>query len=682
MRSPVVSIGVMISVAFASLTQLMAQPTAGPAAAATPPATLTPSQTTAMAAIGTTLQAQTQALTEARTALTRSAFAEPPDPTDLRAKVQALASAELALANAWSDQFTRVQEGESKLNVEQTRLMVGAAATSGALTGRAGGRGALAGGAAGRGGAGAGAGGRGGGAVLEGPVTNYYTIETIMLPEGETSTDAVAFLPDGRLICTLSLSKVYIYDLQTRRWSLFAEGLHTPLGLLPLSNTEILVMQRPELTLMVDRNGDGKADQFKTVSDYFGMSGNYAEFVSGPVKDAQGNLYYGLGTGSDMGNILTDEVRGFYSPQGHIGRMNSPVPYRGWIMKVTPDGKTIPWADGFREPNGIGLDPEGNLFSIDNQGDWVGSSKLFHIRQNGFYGHAPDLVWRSEYWGGKQPLDAPVPELDKLRTREAVIFPHGEMANSPGQPLWDTTGGKFGPFAGQMFIGDMDRSRIMRVMLEKVEGEFQGAVAPFFENGGLHAGNNRLVFNSDGSLWVGQTKHQAWVGESGLQHITWKGVVPMEVKMMNLTEDGFNLTFTKPVDPVAAAKVESYRFQNYFYNYHETYGSQKFEQKEIVPKSVEVSADRMRVALHLGELTPWTVYDLRLSGISSRDGLPLLNPWLVYNLNRLLHNTPPPPQPIDWPRPTRRTPVMPPGGVKSIGGPQDFPPSLPAAVGN
>lgn len=200
-------------------------------------------------------------------------------------------------------------------------------------------------------------------------VLDYYDIETIPLPEGETSTDAVAFMPDGRLACALSLSKIYFYHPDTGQWDLFAEGLHTPLGILPLSNHEMLISQRPEITHLIDRNQDGKADQFKTISDDFGMSGNYAEFNFGPVQDKEGNLYYGLGTGSAFGNLLTDEVRGSYSRAGHDGRMNSSAPYRGWIMKVTPDGKTIPWANGFREPNSLGLDLDDNLWVADSQGD-------------------------------------------------------------------------------------------------------------------------------------------------------------------------------------------------------------------------------------------------------------------------------------------------------------------------
>lgn len=505
-----------------------------------------------------------------------------------------------------------------------------------------------------------------------GHVLDYYSVETIPLPEGEFSADAIAFMPDGRLVCSFYAGRVYLYDPATRVWSLFAAGLHTPLGVLPRSNTEVLVMQRPELTLLADRDGDGRADEFKTVSDDFGISGNYAEYNFGPVADREGNLFYGLGTGSHFGAPLTNEVRGYYSPEGAWGRMNSPVPYRGWIMKVTPDGRTIPWASGFREPNGLGVDPEGRLFCIDNQGDWVGTSKLFHVREGHFYGHVPDLVWREDFRGGKQPLDMPPAELDRLRTREAIAFPYGDMSNSPTQPVWDTTNGKFGPFAGQMFIGEMNYNRLMRVMLEEVDGELQGAVTPFFDHPALNRGNNRLAFDGKGSLWIGQTKHGDWVGQSGLQKITWRGVDPMEVSGMRLTEKGFELSFTRPLDVALAANPSSYSMRTYFYNYHENYGSEKYDLHEVKITAVRISDDRRRVALELESLEAWRIYDLKLNGVASEDGHALVSPWVVYTLNRLRRDTPPPRAPLPKERPERRAPRVPEGGVKGVGGPQDF----------
>ena len=69
-----------------------------------------------------------------------------------------------------------------------------------------------------------------------------------------------------------------------------------------------------------------------------------------------------------------------------------------------------------------------------------------------------------------------------MRSRACVVFPHGTMANSPTKVLAITPDAKIGPFAGQLLVGEMNRPRIMRVMLEKVGGELQGHAFPFSMN--------------------------------------------------------------------------------------------------------------------------------------------------------------------------------------------------------
>jgi hypothetical protein len=520
--------------------------------------------------------------------------------------------------------------------------------------------------------------GQAAGPATAGNISDYYEVETITLPEGNPSADGIGVMPDGRIVVSFYDGTVRFYDAAAKTWSVFAEGLHSPLGVLPVGNHDVLVMQMPELTWLADRDGDGRADQYKTVSDDFGLSGNYAEFGFGPVRDADGSLFFSLGTGSNMGAPLTSEVRGFLNPLGSWGRMTSPVPYRGWIMKVTPDGKTIPWASGLREPNGLGFDPRGRLFAIDNQGDWVGTSSLYRIEQGKFYGHVPDLVWREDFQGGKQPLDEPVEALDRLRTRAAVMFPYGDMSNSPTQPTWDTTGGRFGPFSGQAFLGEMNQQYLLRVMLEEVDGQTQGAVAPFLRDTNtprLNRGNNRFAFDQNGSLWIGQTLHRGWIGHAGIQRVSWKGIVPLDVLSMKLTSDGFTLTFTRPVDPATAGNPASYAMRTYFYNFHEAYGSPKFDLRPVTVTAAAVSSDRMSVRLTLDSLEAWRLYDLTMTGIVSEDGAhPLLSNWVVYTLNHLLSGTPPPRAPIAQPRPQRRTPRFPSPTMQSIGGPQDFTP--------
>lgn len=473
-----------------------------------------------------------------------------------------------------------------------------------------------------------------------------YTIETIQMPKGLTSeVGGIGFMPDGRLIACFHRGEVLTYNPETKEWKLFAEGLHDPLGLLVVSDSEILVMQQPELTKINDTDGDGQADQYENITDDFGISGNYHEFNYGPVKDKDGNLFIALNTGSS-GDGIRPEVRGELNTEGRDGdkgnrQMFSVVPYRGWVLKVTPDRKVIPFALGLRSPNGIGFDVDGNLLVADNQGDWVATSALYHVQKGKFYGHPASLVW-TEGWSKGNPFYMPIEELDAMRTRAAVLFPQGIMANSPAQILCDTTNGKFGPFGGQLLIGEMNHERIIRVMLETVGGALQGACIPFRDGKGLRMGNNRLAFAPDGSLWVGQTDH-GWAGAEGIQRIVFTGQTPMDVFSMNLTTRGFDLTFTLPVDHESASDPSQYNFRHYYYDYYKKDKSEpvdtsiQLDVQNVPVTGIEVSPDGKKVSLSIADLKPGYIYELKLGNIKSADGKLLENDLICYTLNKLVN---------------------------------------------
>ena len=480
------------------------------------------------------------------------------------------------------------------------------------------------------------------------PVKEAYTVETIQMPDGLASeTGGLGFLPDGRLVACFIRGEVMIYSPETMQWRLFAEGLHEPLGIMVINNSEFLVMQRPELTRIRDTDGDGQADLYETVTDDFGISGNYHEFNYGPVKDSEGNLFIALNTASSGGGVRPI-VRGRLNPSGRdmqpgVYEMYSVVPYRGWVMKLTPGGELQPFASGMRSPNGLGFDSEGNLFVTDNQSDWIETSALYHVKEGNFYGHPASLVWNKN-WERGNPFVIPINELDSMRKKAAVLFPQGIMANSPSQPLCDTTGGKFGPFTGQLFIGEMNRNRIVRVMLEKVGGELQGACIPFIDGHGLRIGNNRLAFAPDGSLWVGQIAY-GWSGDNGIQRIVFNGNQPTDVYSMNLTSSGFDLTFTQPVDKLTAMNPDHYKFRHYYYKYQrktKNRGADESDQMDIqsVPvRNVEISPDQKKVSLTLGTLKPGYIYELKLGNITNAEGKPLANKLICYTLNKLLSDT-------------------------------------------
>ena len=469
-----------------------------------------------------------------------------------------------------------------------------------------------------------------------------YSVTDISSPPSKFETDQIdglTFTPSGQLAVCLPSGEIFLRDAKTKEWKLFAEGLHNPLGMVAVSDSDFIVSQRPELTRVRDTDGDGKADDFEALSAEFGMSGNYHEFHFTPVRDKEGSFYFALGTGSS-GNGIRPIVRGRFDERGRPGRMHASTPYRGCVLKVTPDGKTIPWAYGLRTPNGLGWDLDGNLFVTDNQGDWVGTSKLFHVKEGRFYGHAASLTWKKGFKG--TPIDTPPAALAKMRTRACVVFPHGKMANSPTKVIAITPGAKFGPFTGQLLVGEMNQPRIMRVMLEEVGGELQGACAPFIDGAPLRTGVNRLAWAPDGSLYIGHTKH-TWVGNQGLQRVVWNGKTPFEAQTMKLTKTGFRFVFTQPVDKSIAAKKVTWPMTRFYYEYTQKYGSPRHDEKPVGIESINISSDGRTVDLHLNELKAWHIHELQITGLKSVAGKALANGYFVYTLNRLLENTPPEP---------------------------------------
>ena len=404
--------------------------------------------------------------------------------------------------------------------------------------------------------------------------------------------------------------------------------------MLPEADGSLLVMQRSELTRLVDTDKDGKADRYETVFDGFGMAGNYHEFAYGPVRDKDGSLFIVLGAASHNAPMAA-EIRGGFSEIGELnreqmslrgkeweavkkkaGRMFSRVPYRGWVIKLSPDGKTAePWACGFRSPNGIGFDAGGRLLITDNQGDWRPTSPLYVVKKDGFYGHPASLVWRKD-WDGKDPAKMPVADLDKMQVPAAGYFPQGELANSPTQPLAIPAGVFPKGFDHQTVIGEMNQPTLVRVLGDEVDGTYQTALVPLFDKSPLGIGNNRLAFGLDGALYVGKTA-LSWAGDSGIARIKWNGKPFFSLDGVKALADGFELKFSEPVDASTAAAISIVRNT---YKYHEDYGSPKVDAADVEVSAATVSDDGLVVTLKTGPLKERYLHALDFSKLRSKAG--------------------------------------------------------------
>ncbi|WP_258098694.1 c-type cytochrome [Marinoscillum pacificum] len=488
---------------------------------------------------------------------------------------------------------------------------------------------------------------------------DYYPIVTIPAPEGVLlEVGGLTTLPDGRIGLSTRRGDVwvienpYMINGEVPRFTLFASGLHESLGLAYYQNA-FYSAQRGELTKLVDRSGDGRADVYETIFSW-PLSGHYHEYSFGPKMDNEGNMYV-------TANVAFGDEEWW--------RGESRVKWRGWTMKISPDGEMTPWATGMRSPCGIGM-IDGEMFYDDNQGDWIGSGAIWHVKQGSFTGHPAGLRWADEanspievnqetFYNtfderrirkdGRAVKPANIQDeenpLTMVKAKEtfpeitlpAVWLPHAILGVSNSEILKDETGGGFGPFAGQVFVGDQGQSKIMRVDLEEVNGEFQGVAFDFREN--FQSGVLRMTFGKDGSLFVGETNRgwgSAGPENSGFERVVWSGKVPMEMKTIKAMPDGFEIEFTKPVDIASAKNPDSYQGQSFTYKYHSVYGSPTIENEPLEIRGVKVSDDGLKVRLVVDNLRQYFIHEINTPGIKSAEGeLPVLHPRGYYTLNNI-----------------------------------------------
>lgn len=468
-----------------------------------------------------------------------------------------------------------------------------------------------------------------GGALFaaEPPVeADFYRLEAFDIPKGIVLEAGGMELFQDRLAVSTRRGDIFLVqnaladDLSTVRWQPFATGLHEVLGLTQRDGW-LYATQRGEVSRLKDENGDGVADLVETVCDRWGITGDYHEYAFGSKFDRSGNIWVVL--------CLT-------------GSFSSGTPYRGWCVRVTPDGQMLPTCSGLRSPGGIGFNHLGDCFYTDNQGPWNGTCSLKHLRPGSFQGHPDGNRWYDQTGLiGPRPVDPQsgsrmmveakkIPELNP----PAVYFPYAKMGQSASGIVCDQSNGKFGPFGTQLFVGDQTFSTVMRVCLEEVQGHYQGACFPF--RSGFGSGTLAMEFAPDGTLFVGGT-NRGW-GSRGpkpfaLDRLRWTGRVPFEIHTMSARPDGFELTFTQPVDTKSASNPAAWNMQTWTYIFQSAYGSPEVDQSTPTIKAVTVAADGLSLRLTVDGLREGHVHELQAPGLRNADGLPLLHPQAWYTLN-------------------------------------------------
>ncbi|MGB0579886.1 MAG: DUF6797 domain-containing protein [Limisphaerales bacterium] len=374
-------------------------------------------------------------------------------------------------------------------------------------------------------------------------------------------------------------------DLDELKWRRIASGGFETLGL-KIVDDVIYTVGRDEITRYHDLNGDGETDYYENFCNLHTSSQGFHEFIFDLHRDQEGNFYYakagpvragGRGFGGGGGN-------------GHISGS------AGALMKVDKTGRKLEFvATGFRAPTGIGLGPDGQLTTGDNEGSWVPRCPINWVEPGGFYG-VEDLAHGLDVKSFRQPLCW----LDK------------SWDNSGGGQEW-VTSKRWGPFAGELLHASYGRSSLYLVLKERVKGQMQGGVVKIPVRFGSSA--MRLRFNEkDGQLYNAGLK--GWqsnaVQPAGFERIRYTGKPVYSVRGLNVGRKHIKLTFTQPLDRESAEDTDNYAGRRWNYQRTSNYGSPDFSvadpkkrgKDDLVIKSAKLSKDGRSVLLEIEDLKP------------------------------------------------------------------------------
>ncbi len=474
---------------------------------------------------------------------------------------------------------------------------------------------------------------------------DFYKITTFTTPkETAMEVSSIELLPDNKLALGTRRGEIWIASGATSapeqvEYKRFASGMHEVMGL-AYKDGSIYATSRYEVAKLTDTDKDGRADQFDTIADGWGVSGDYHEYAFGSTFDKNGDIWVTL--------CLT-------------GSFNSNAKFRGWALRVKPDGKLVPTCSGIRSPAGIGFDADGEVYYTDNQGPWHGACTLQHLVPGTFQGHPAGNIWYDQAPNmGPRPVD-PIPEAfqgahkrkdktprtdpdrlvaERKRIKElvppVVYMVHGKIGNSSSAIICDMSKGKFGPFAKQMFIADQSHSNLSRVFIEEVNGIKQGVVIPF--RLGFASGIIGGRMDAEGRVFVGGSD-RGWGARGGkpycFERLDWTGKLPFEMHEVHAKPDGFEITFTQPIDEASAKDLKSYKTNAFTYAYREEYGGDPVDEIDTVVQKVVVANDKKSVRITLDKLVQGDIHELHLDGIKNTDGEALLHSVAYYTLNEI-----------------------------------------------
>jgi len=347
-----------------------------------------------------------------------------------------------------------------------------------------------------------------------------------------------------------------------------------------------------QITRFHDLNGDGEADFYENFNNDWDLTSGFHAFCFDLHTDKVGNFYFAFGSPVRSGGRSFER----------LGR------HHGSIIKISKDGSRLErYATGLRAPNGMGVSPDGQVTSGDNEGTFVPRSPINWMKPGSFHGVVDVAVDFDKFKTTptvRERSDGRPQHLDPSEAPKPLAWLPKGVDNSGGGQVW-VTSDRWGPFDKELLHMSYGRSALYLVLKENKGGQMQGGVVKFplrFTSSCM-----RGRFNPhDGQLYVSGLKGwQTNAGkQGGLDRVRFTGKMVAMPKGLRIKSNGIEIDFTTNLDKELAEDRTSYSIRSSNIRWTHGYGSGDQDKKTYEVKSAKLLVDGKTVFLEVPTIGP------------------------------------------------------------------------------
>lgn len=366
-------------------------------------------------------------------------------------------------------------------------------------------------------------------------------------------------------------------------WQRIASGLYQPLGL-KVIREKIHVTCRDQLAVLHDLNGDGEIDFYQCLNNDHQVTEHFHEFAMGLQVDEAGNFYY-----AKSGRHALVAV----------------VPQHGTLLRVTPDGsRTDIIATGFRAANGVCLNPDGSFVVTDQEGFWNPKNRINWVTLNpsgkpNFYGNMfgyHDITDESD-----SAMEPPLCWITNAFDR------------SPAELLW-VDSPRWKALNGSLLNLSYGNGKVFSVLHEQVGGVRQGGMIelpiPNFPTGvmrGRFRPQDQQLYLCGMFAWAGNATSPG--GLYRLRATDQPIVLPVALQAK---KSGLHLSFAEPIEP-SSLDPKNIAIKTWALKRSKKYGSDHYDEKQLVVSSTGISGDGKSVRIVVDELAPTWCMEIKFA---------------------------------------------------------------------